>query len=192
MKKKIAIVKRILAVLCVLALLFNNLPQTILATESETENEQPVEVTETPENTEEPTETPTETPAQTETPTPEPTEVPTETPIPEPTKPPIPDSTEGSPLDATDNVEVNIVKSGTTTAENLVVGSSDAKELSLTANVSGADSAEITWTAADGTAQGETPAAKAGAVTLSNADTDTVTITSNAGWQLMCRQPLST
>ena len=183
MKKKIAIVKRILAVLCVLALLFNNLPQTILATESETENEQPVEVTETPENTEEPTETPTETPAQTETPTPEPTEVPTETPIPEPTKPPIPDSTEGSPLDATDNVEVNIVKSGTTTAENLVVGSSDAKELSLTANVSGADSAEITWTAADGTAQGETPAAKAGAVTLSNADTDTVTITSNAGWQ---------
>ena len=81
MKKKIAIVKRVLAVLCVLALLFNNLPQTILATEPETENEQPVEGTETPENTEEPTETPTETPTltPTETPTSEPTEIPTPT-----------------------------------------------------------------------------------------------------------------
>ena len=209
MKKKIAIVKRVLAVLCVLALLFNNLPQTILATEPETENEQPVEGTETPENTEEPTETPTETPTltPTETPTSEPTEIPTptetltpeltetptlvptdtptptETPTPELKNPPIPGSTEGSPLDAPDNVEINIVKTGTTTAENLVVGKSDATKLQLSVNVKGAESASVVWAAADGTAKDEKPAAKAGAVTLSNADTDTVTITSNAGWQ---------
>ncbi|MCR5294693.1 MAG: hypothetical protein K6E30_05900 [Lachnospiraceae bacterium] len=95
----------------------------------------------------------------------------------------------GTPSTATDDLTAVIekVKTAADTDEELVVGDEGAPSLSLTCKISGSETltsgAKVSWTVQDGQASDKAPAAKAGAVTLANADQNTVTITPNAGWQ---------